>query len=153
MKKEVCSRNAIKHMSNWQSVSDGVSILIKLRRLSTARQIHLPWIPCHEDLEGNEIADSLAKADACRVVSIPFFWRMSQKLNTRIRSLGLFPPRTPLVSVLSSWRLSGSRNRQEQTILARFRSGHFKAMKVSERPKSFEMCTNCFELASPAHIL
>ncbi|GFU38259.1 uncharacterized protein TNCV_2432661 [Trichonephila clavipes] len=58
------SRSAIQHLSNWQSVRDnvGVSILTKLKRLSKSHQIHLQWIPSHIDLEGNEIADTLAKA-------------------------------------------------------------------------------------------
>ncbi|GFV84127.1 uncharacterized protein TNCV_3037891 [Trichonephila clavipes] len=45
-------------------------------------------------------------------------------------------------------------NRQEQTILAGFRSGHLKTMKISKGSKSFEMCTNCSSKpASPAPIL
>ncbi|GFU48993.1 uncharacterized protein TNCV_2332881 [Trichonephila clavipes] len=44
--------------------------------------------------------------------------------------------------------------RQDQTLLARFRSGHIKSMKFSEGRKSFEMCTNCSsESATPAHFL
>ncbi|GFT56348.1 uncharacterized protein TNCV_1861791 [Trichonephila clavipes] len=43
--------------------------------------------------------------------------------------------------------------RQDQTLLARFRSGHIKSMKFSEGRKNFEMCTNCSsEPATPAHI-
>ncbi|GFS62223.1 RNase H domain-containing protein [Trichonephila clavipes] len=59
------SRSAIQHLSNWQSVRDnvGVSILAKLKRLSTSHQIHQQWIPSRI-LEGNEIADTLAKAGA-----------------------------------------------------------------------------------------
>ncbi|GFW72803.1 RNase H domain-containing protein [Trichonephila clavipes] len=108
------SRSAIQHLSNWQSVRDnvGVSILTKLKRLSTSHQIHLQWIPSHVDLEGNEIADTLVKASAYEVPepSAPSpFWRISLELNTRIRPLGLSPPRAPLISVFSSWRLSDSR--------------------------------------------
>ncbi|GFW57359.1 RNase H domain-containing protein [Trichonephila clavipes] len=63
------SRSAIQHLSNWQSVRDnvGVSILAELKRLSTSHQIHLQWILSHIDLEGNEIADTLAQAGACEV--------------------------------------------------------------------------------------
>ncbi|GFT10485.1 RNase H domain-containing protein [Trichonephila clavipes] len=78
-----------------------------------AHQIHLQWIPSHIDLEGNEIADTLAKAGACKVPepSVPLtFWRFSLELNTSIRPLGLPLPRAPLVSVFSSLRLSGSRS-------------------------------------------
>ncbi|GFX09687.1 uncharacterized protein TNCV_652881 [Trichonephila clavipes] len=50
--------------------------------------------------------------------------------------------------------LAYSFTRQDQTLLARFRSGHIKTMKFSEGRKSFEMCTNCSsEPATPAHIL
>ncbi|GFV74168.1 hypothetical protein TNCV_2848871 [Trichonephila clavipes] len=45
--------------------------------------------------------------------------------------------------------------RQDQTLLARFRSGHIKSMKLSEGRKNFEMCTNCSSepgtCLSPAH--
>ncbi|GFY29384.1 RNase H domain-containing protein [Trichonephila clavipes] len=63
------SRSAIQHLSNRQSVRDnvGVSILTKLKRLSTSHQIRLQWIPSHIDLEGNEIVDTLAKAGACEL--------------------------------------------------------------------------------------
>ncbi|GFX52645.1 RNase H domain-containing protein [Trichonephila clavipes] len=63
------SRSAIQHLSNGQSVRNnvGVSILTKLKRLSTSHPIPLQWIPSHIDLEGNEIADTLAKAGACEV--------------------------------------------------------------------------------------
>ncbi|GFT85004.1 RNase H domain-containing protein [Trichonephila clavipes] len=91
------SRSVIQHLSNWQSVRDnvGVSILTKLKRLSTSHQIHLQWIPSYMDLEGNEIADTLAKAGTRELPkpSAPLtFWRFSLELNTRIKPLGLPPP-------------------------------------------------------------
>ncbi|GFW92821.1 uncharacterized protein TNCV_1736141 [Trichonephila clavipes] len=44
--------------------------------------------------------------------------------------------------------------RQDQTLLACFRSGYIKSMKFSGGCKSFDMCTNCSsEPATPAHIL
>ncbi|GFV87826.1 RNase H domain-containing protein [Trichonephila clavipes] len=60
------SGSAIQHLSNWQSVRDnvGMSILTKLKQLSTSHQIHLQWIPSYIDLEENEIVDTLAKAGA-----------------------------------------------------------------------------------------
>ncbi|GFU13316.1 uncharacterized protein TNCV_3843201 [Trichonephila clavipes] len=59
------SRSTIQHLSNWQSVRDNVGVsILKLKRLSTSNQIHLQWNPSHIDLEGNEIADTLAKAGA-----------------------------------------------------------------------------------------
>ncbi|GFV82330.1 uncharacterized protein TNCV_3443201 [Trichonephila clavipes] len=45
-------------------------------------------------------------------------------------------------------------SKQDQTLLARFRSGQIKSMKFSEGRKSFEMCTkSSSEPATPAHIL
>ncbi|GFS87550.1 hypothetical protein TNCV_2941571 [Trichonephila clavipes] len=97
------SKSAVQYFSNCQSVRDnvGVSILNKLKRLSTSHQIHLPWIPSDVDLEGNEIADTLAKAALARPLSRYHpspFRSFSQKLNTRIRPLGL-SPRAQWVSV------------------------------------------------------
>ncbi|GFT87107.1 transposable element Tc3 transposase [Trichonephila clavipes] len=119
-------RSAIQHLSNWQSVrvGVGVSILSKLKRLSTLHQIHLQWIPSYADLEGNEIAE---------------LFDQEQYLYQCSRPGG---------------SLAHGFNRQEQTIQAHFRSGHLKSMKFSEGFKSFEMCTNCSsEPVSPAHIL
>ncbi|GFV76965.1 RNase H domain-containing protein [Trichonephila clavipes] len=124
------TRSAIQHLSIWQSVRDnvGVSILTKLKRLSTSHQIHLQCISSHIDLEGNEIAETLAKAGTCE-----HHWYQCSR------------PGGSLAHGLS---------RQDQTLLARFRSGHIKSMKFSEGRKSFEMCTNCSsEPATPAHIL
>ncbi|GFW25301.1 RNase H domain-containing protein [Trichonephila clavipes] len=61
------SRSTAQHLSNWQSVRDnlGVSVLSKLKRLSTSNEINLQWITSHVDLERNEIVDTLAKAGAC----------------------------------------------------------------------------------------
>ncbi|GFT79031.1 uncharacterized protein TNCV_3094081 [Trichonephila clavipes] len=83
------------------------------------------------------------------------FWSFSQKLNTRIRPLGLSPPEhhwyqcsRPGGSLVHDF------NRQEQTILALFRSGPLKLVKFSEGSKSFEMGTNCSsEQATPTHTL
>ncbi|GFU19185.1 uncharacterized protein TNCV_4397691 [Trichonephila clavipes] len=44
--------------------------------------------------------------------------------------------------------------RQDQTLLARFRSGHIKSMKFSEGRKDFQMCMNySSEPATPAQII
>ncbi|GBM10225.1 hypothetical protein AVEN_177493-1 [Araneus ventricosus] len=41
-----------------------MTILNKLKSLSVSYRIHLQWIPSHANIQGNEIADALAKADA-----------------------------------------------------------------------------------------
>ncbi|GFV63613.1 uncharacterized protein TNCV_626081 [Trichonephila clavipes] len=83
------------------------------------------------------------------------FWQFSLELNTIIRPLGLPPPEHHRYQC---YRPGGSLAhgfiRQDQTLLAHFRSGHIKTMKFSEGCKSFEMCTNCSsEPTSPSHIL
>ncbi|GFW75383.1 transposable element Tc3 transposase [Trichonephila clavipes] len=106
----------------------GVSILTKLKRLSTSHQIFLECIPSHIDLKGNEIVDTLAKDGAYE-----HHWYQCS---------------------LPGGSLAHSLTRQNQILLARFRSGHIKSMQFSNGCKSFEMCTNCSsEPASPDHIL
>ncbi|GFT42055.1 hypothetical protein TNCV_1668561 [Trichonephila clavipes] len=59
--------------------------------------------PSHVDLEGKEIADTLAKAGACEAPELSAhlpFWRISQELNTSIRPLALSPQSTISISVL-----------------------------------------------------
>ncbi|GFU24188.1 uncharacterized protein TNCV_2007671 [Trichonephila clavipes] len=82
------------------------------------------------------------------------FWRFSLELNTGIRPLGLPPEHHWYQCSRPGCSLAHGLTRQDQTHLARFRSGHIKSMKFSEGCKSFEMCTNCSsEPATPAHIL
>ncbi|GFW17989.1 RNase H domain-containing protein [Trichonephila clavipes] len=153
------SRSAIQHLSNWQSVRDnvGVSILSKLKRLSTSHQIHLQWFPSHIDLEGNEIADTLAKVGACEVTepSAPLtFLEIFSRAKHQNKTAWITPQSTIGINILVLKTLAHGLSRQDQTLLARFRSGHIKSMKFSKGRKSFEMCTNCSsEPATLAHIL
>ncbi|GFY34614.1 RNase H domain-containing protein [Trichonephila clavipes] len=62
--------------------------------------------------EGNEFANTLAKAGACEVPEpsaaltfLEIFFRTKHQNKTA----WITPPRAPLVSMFSSWRLSGSR--------------------------------------------
>ncbi|GFS95270.1 RNase H domain-containing protein [Trichonephila clavipes] len=129
------SRSAIQHLSNWQSVRDnvGVSILTKLKRLSTSHKIYLQWIPSPIDLEGNEIADTLAKNKTAWITPPEHHWYQCSR---------------------PGGSLAHGFTRPDQTLLARFRSGHIETTKFFEGCKSFEMCTNCSsEPATPAHIL
>ncbi|GBM68454.1 hypothetical protein AVEN_5173-1 [Araneus ventricosus] len=50
-----------------------MNILNKLKSLSVSYRIHLQWIPSHVNIQGNEIADALAKegADDASVPSAP----------------------------------------------------------------------------------
>ncbi|GFT67732.1 RNase H domain-containing protein [Trichonephila clavipes] len=155
------SRSAIPHLYNWQSVRDNVvvSILTKIRRLSTLHQIHLQWIPSHVDLEGNEIADTFSKAGACEIPepSEPSstFLEIYSRTKHQNKTAWIVPPEHHWYQCSRSGSsLAHGFKRQDQTLLSRFRSDHLKTMKFSEGCKSFEMCTNCSsEPATPAHIL
>ncbi|GFX67457.1 uncharacterized protein TNCV_3463461 [Trichonephila clavipes] len=82
------------------------------------------------------------------------FWRFSVELNTRIGPLGLPPEHHWYQCSRPGGSLAHGFTRQDQTLLACFRSGHIKTMKFSEGCKNFDMCTNCSsEPATPAHIL
>ncbi|GFU31183.1 RNase H domain-containing protein [Trichonephila clavipes] len=99
------SRSAIQHLSNWQRVRDnvGVSILTKLKRLPTSHQIHLQWIPSHIDPEGNEIADTLAKAGACEIPepSAPLtFLEIFSRTKHQNKTARIPPPSTIGINVL-----------------------------------------------------
>ncbi|GFU21565.1 RNase H domain-containing protein [Trichonephila clavipes] len=91
------SRSAIQRLSNLLGVREnvGVSILTKLKRLSTSHQIHLQWIPSHIDLEGNEIADTLTKACAFEVpepsVSLTFL-EIFSKTKHQNKTAWITPP-------------------------------------------------------------
>ncbi|XP_071041935.1 uncharacterized protein [Parasteatoda tepidariorum] len=75
----VCSRSAIKHLTNWQS-------------------IHLQWIPSHVDFKGNEIADTLAKAGACES-SVPLapltLLEIFSKIKHKNKITWSVPPKHP----------------------------------------------------------
>ncbi|GFX49349.1 transposable element Tc3 transposase [Trichonephila clavipes] len=153
------SRSAIRHLSNCQRVRDnvGVSILTKLKRLSTSHQIHLQWIPSHIDLDENEIADTLAKAAARELPerSAPLtFLDIFLRTKHQNKTAWITPSDQNWYQCSRpGGSLAHGFPRQDQTLLDRFRIGDIKSMKFSGR-KSFEMCTNCSsEPATPAHIL
>ncbi|GFU79060.1 uncharacterized protein TNCV_1493791 [Trichonephila clavipes] len=122
---------------------------VQIRRLpSTLHQIHLQWIPSHVDLEGNEIADTLAKAGACEIPepSEPSstFLEIYSRTKHQNKTAWIVPPEHHWYQCSRSGSsLAHGFKRQDQTLLSRFRSDHLKTMKFSEGCKSFEMCTNC----------
>ncbi|GFU95476.1 transposable element Tc3 transposase [Trichonephila clavipes] len=133
----------------------GVSILTKLKRLSIAHQIHLQWILSHVDIEGNAIEYTLAKAGACeepKPLAHLTFWEIFSGTKHLNKTASIVHP--PEHHWYQCSRPGGSLahdfKRQDQTLLARFRSGH---PKLSEGCKSFKMCSNySSEPASPALI-
>ncbi|GFT63730.1 uncharacterized protein TNCV_423621 [Trichonephila clavipes] len=122
------SRSAIPHLFNWQN------------------------------LDGNETADTLAKAGSYEVPepsALFTFLEIFARTKHQNKTAWIVPSEhhcyqcsRPGGSLAYGFKI------QDQTLLARFRSAHLKTMKFSEGCKSFEMCTNCSsEAASPTHIL
>ncbi|GBM17282.1 hypothetical protein AVEN_223813-1 [Araneus ventricosus] len=85
------SRSSIQHLANWHRVRDntGMNILNKLKSLSVSYRIHLQRIPSHVNIQGNEIADALAKAGADEA-SAPSTWSCSLELKAGIKLSGSF---------------------------------------------------------------
>ncbi|GBM84160.1 hypothetical protein AVEN_31233-1 [Araneus ventricosus] len=91
------SRGSIQHLANWHRVRDniGMNILNKLKSLSVSYRIHLQWIPSHVNIEGNEIADALAKAgaDDVSVPSAPLtYLELFSRAKCRNKTIWLIPP-------------------------------------------------------------
>ncbi|GFV07441.1 uncharacterized protein TNCV_1737961 [Trichonephila clavipes] len=94
------------------------------------------------NLERNEIADTLVKAGACEGTS-PVRTPHLFEINSRTKHQNKAAPEHHWYQCSRpGGSLAHGLSRQDQTLLARFRSGHIKSMKFSEGRKSFEMCTN-----------
>ncbi|GFX02020.1 RNase H domain-containing protein [Trichonephila clavipes] len=157
----------LRHRRQYKKLSERKRLIKVMKATCSTRRVarqvgryDLSWIPSHIDLEGNEIADTLAKAGACEVPepSAPLtFWGIFSRTKHQNKTAWITPP-SPEHYWYQCSRPGGSLphgfTRQNQTLLARSRSGHIKSMKFSEGRKSFEMCTNCSSKpATPAHIL
>ncbi|GBM34056.1 hypothetical protein AVEN_162233-1 [Araneus ventricosus] len=154
------SRSSIQHFANWHRVRDntGMNILNKLKSLSASYRIHLQLIPSHVNIQGNEIADALAKAgsDDASVPSAPLtYLKLFSRAKRRNKNIWLIPPE-------HHW-YQGSRpggclsidcSRRHQTTLTRFLSGHIRSLTCSHNSKCFEICPKCTaEYATSDHIL
>ncbi|GBM47727.1 hypothetical protein AVEN_59571-1 [Araneus ventricosus] len=135
-----------------------MNILNKLKSLSVSYRIHLQWIPSHVNIQGNEIADGLAKAgaDGASVPSASLtYLDLFSRAKSRNKTIWLIPP-------VHHW-FQGSRpggclsidcNRRDQTTLTRFLSGYIRSLTFSDNSKCFEICPKCTaEQATPDHIL
>ncbi|GBO34130.1 hypothetical protein AVEN_6386-1 [Araneus ventricosus] len=151
------SRGSIQHLANCHRVRDntGMNIHNKLKSLSVSYRIHLQWIPSHVNIQGNEIADALAKAgvDDASVPSAPLtYLELFSRAKSRNETIWLIPPE-------HHW-YQGSRPGGclsidcDQTTLTRFLSGHIRSLTFSDNSKCFEICPKCTaEQATPDHIL
>ncbi|GBN39057.1 hypothetical protein AVEN_186379-1 [Araneus ventricosus] len=72
-----------------------MNILHKLKSLSVSYRIHLQWIPSHVNIQGNEIADGLAKASADDS-SVPSarltYLELFSRAKSRNKAIWLIPP-------------------------------------------------------------
>ncbi|GBN27619.1 hypothetical protein AVEN_20350-1 [Araneus ventricosus] len=87
------SKSSIQHLANWRRVRDnaGMNILNKLKSFSVSYRIHPQWIPPHVSIQGNEIADALAKASADDA-SVP-----SAPLTYTVKNIRFFPGLFPYI--------------------------------------------------------
>ncbi|GBO36037.1 hypothetical protein AVEN_207010-1 [Araneus ventricosus] len=91
------SRSSIQHLANRHRVRDniGINILNKFKSLSASYRIHLQLIPSHVNIQGNEIADALAKAggDDASVPSAPLtYLELFSRAKSRSKTIWLIPP-------------------------------------------------------------
>ncbi|GBN37293.1 hypothetical protein AVEN_226898-1 [Araneus ventricosus] len=152
------SRSSIQHLVIWHRVryNTGTNILNKLKSLSVSYRIHLQWIPSHANIQGDEIADALAKAgaDDASVPSAPLtYLELFFRAKSRNKTIWLIPPE-------QHWyqgsRPSGclSTDCRDQTTLTLFLSGHIRSLTISDNSKYFEICPKCTaEQATSDHTL
>ncbi|GBN03775.1 hypothetical protein AVEN_103268-1 [Araneus ventricosus] len=148
------SRSSIQHLANWHRVRDntGMNILNKLKNLSVSYRILLQWIPSHVNIQGNEIADALAKAGADDA-SVPSLTYLELFSRAKSRNKTIW-----LVHWYQGSRPGGCPSidcrRRDQTTLTRFLSGQIRSLAFSDNSKCFEICPKCTaEEATPDHIL
>lgn len=154
------SRASIQHLSQWTSVGDMTSlkILELVSRLSPGHTIYFQWVPSHVGLEGNEIADSLAKSASVAALhnnTSLTFSEISSIKKMESNALWRTPPvHTWYFGVRPRWSHSLNISRKQQTALSRFLSGHISSLRFQQGRKLFSECHWCSaEQASPGHIL
>ncbi|UYV78617.1 hypothetical protein LAZ67_16002180 [Cordylochernes scorpioides] len=153
------SRSAIQHLSHTGELRDKVSrnIIGYLQKLSKTSKIHLQWIPSHVGIEGNEAADVLAKKGTKEPLPQKnklTFKEIETVAKTKINKNWRIPPKHSWYSGVNPGGALNIRNRQHQTTLTRFRTGHLKPLKIENNNKIYPICPKCsLSPAAPEHIL
>ena len=154
------SRASIQHLSHWMTVGDMTSlhILELVNQLAIRHSIHFQWVPSHVGLNGNEIADSLAKAasaDSMHDNAKLTYSEISSIKRKELNTLWRVPPAHPwYFGKRPRWCHSLNISRKQQTTLSRFLSGHIKSLAFQQGERLFSECHWCGAVqASPEHIL
>ncbi|UYV69858.1 hypothetical protein LAZ67_7000980 [Cordylochernes scorpioides] len=153
------SRSAIQHLSHTGELRDKVSrnIIGYLQKLSKTSKIHLQWKPSHVGIEGNEAADVLAKKGTKEPLPQKnklTFKEIETIAKTKINKNWRIPPKHSWYSGVNPGGALKIRNRQHQTTLTRFRTGHLKPLKIENNNKIYPTCPKCSLVpAAPEHIL
>ncbi|UYV76318.1 hypothetical protein LAZ67_14000008, partial [Cordylochernes scorpioides] len=142
------SRSAIQHLSHTGELRDKVSrnIIGYLQKLSKTSKIHLQWIPSHVGIEGNEAADVLAKKGTKEPLPQKnklTFKEIEAIAKTKINKNWRIPPKHSWYSGVNPGEALKIRNRQHQTTLTRFRTGHLKPLKIENNNKIYPTCPKC----------
>ncbi|GFU41439.1 RNase H domain-containing protein [Trichonephila clavipes] len=127
------SRSSIQLLVNWHN-------------------IHFKWIPSHFKIDGNEIADSLARAGAAAPLT---YLELFSKYKAMNKTVWMILPVNPWYqSKCLGGSLVRGTSRRDQTALTLFLSGHLMSLTFVDGIKHFEICTKCsFAQAFPGHIL
>ncbi|UYV76333.1 hypothetical protein LAZ67_14000036, partial [Cordylochernes scorpioides] len=142
------SRSAIQHLSHTGELRDKVSrnIIGYLQKLSKTSKIHLQWIPSHVGIEGNEAADVLAKKGTKEPLPQKnklTFKEIETIAKTKINKNWRIPPKHSWYSGVNPGEALKIKNRQHQTTLTRFRTGHLKPLKIENNNKIYPTCPKC----------
>ncbi|UYV80471.1 hypothetical protein LAZ67_19000259, partial [Cordylochernes scorpioides] len=150
------SRSAIQHLSHTGELGDKVSrnIIGYLQKLSKTSKIHLQWIPSHVGIEGNEAADVLAKKGTKEPLPQKnklTFKEIETIAKTKINKNWRIPPKHSWYSGVNPGGALKIRNRQHQTTLTRFRTGHLKPLKIENNNKIYPTCPKCSLSPTPEY--
>ncbi|UYV67348.1 hypothetical protein LAZ67_5000310 [Cordylochernes scorpioides] len=129
------SRSAIQHLSHTGELRDKVS----------------------RNIIGNEAADVLAKKGTKEHLPQKnklTFKEIETIAKTKINKNWRIPPKHSWYSGVNPGGALNIRNRQHQTTLTRFRTGHLKPLKIENNNKIYPTCPKCSLVpAAPEHIL
>ncbi|UYV77588.1 hypothetical protein LAZ67_15001636 [Cordylochernes scorpioides] len=149
------SRSAIQHLSHTGELRDKVSR--NIIGLSPKTLKNLKISPSMDTLACNEAADVLAKKGTKEPLPQKnklTFKEIETVVKTKINKNWRIPPMHSWYSGVNPGGALNIRNRQHQTTLTRFRTGHLKPLKIENNNKIYPTFPKCsLAPAAPDHIL